>query len=84
MIETEFIPHGTVRNQMTRDPVLVTPETPITELARKMLDAHIHRVIVVDEQRRPVGVVSSTDVLAAVAYGDACPEEVEAVIRCQV
>ena len=27
-------------------------------------DAHIHRVIVVDEQRHPVGVVTSTDVLA--------------------
>jgi CBS domain-containing protein len=33
-----------------------------------MLDAHIHRVVVVDKERRPLGVVSSTDVLAAVNY----------------
>ncbi len=32
-----------------------------------MLDAHIHRIIVVDAGRRPVGVLSTTDVLAAVA-----------------
>ena len=33
-----------------------------------MLDAHIHHLIVVDERRRPVGIVTSTDILAAVAY----------------
>jgi CBS-domain-containing membrane protein len=33
-----------------------------------MLDAPIHRVLVVDERGRPVGIVSSTDVLAAVAH----------------
>jgi CBS domain-containing protein len=32
------------------------------------MDAHIHRVVIVDGNFRPVGVVSSTDVLAAVAY----------------
>jgi predicted transcriptional regulator len=32
-----------------------------------MMDAHIHRVIVVDSENRPIGVVSSTDILAAVA-----------------
>jgi len=30
-----------------------------------MLDARIHRLIVVDAEHRPLGVVSSTDVLAA-------------------
>jgi CBS domain-containing protein len=33
-----------------------------------MIDAHIHRVIVVDEEERPIGIVSNTDVLAALAY----------------
>jgi CBS-domain-containing membrane protein len=36
----------------------------------RMCDAHIHRVVIVDERRRPVGVVSSMDVLAAVARMD--------------
>jgi predicted transcriptional regulator len=31
-----------------------------------MIDAHIHRVVVVDADERPIGVVASTDVLAAV------------------
>ena len=38
------------------------------EVARKMLDAHIHRVIVVRADGRPLGIVSSTDMLAALAY----------------
>ncbi len=33
----------------------------------KAADAGIHRVIVVDDQRRPIGIVSSSDVLAALA-----------------
>jgi len=52
---------------MTRDPVTAPRETRIQQLARTMLDAHIHRVVIVDEGERPVGIVSSTDVLAAVA-----------------
>jgi predicted transcriptional regulator len=41
--------------------------TPIGDLARMMIDAHIHRLIVVDDAGRPAGVVSSTDLLAALA-----------------
>jgi CBS domain-containing protein len=55
---------------MTVDPVTTKPTTRMSDLARMMLDAHIHRVIVVDEQNRPVGVVSSTDILAAVVAED--------------
>ena len=56
-----------VHEYMTADPVMVSPEAPLGELAQRMLDAHIHRVVVVDAVRRPLGVVSSTDILAAVA-----------------
>jgi CBS domain-containing protein len=52
---------------MTADPVLVSPETRVGELARMMADAHIHRLIVTGADRRPTGLVSSTDVLAALA-----------------
>jgi CBS domain-containing protein len=57
-----------VSQHMTADPVTVTPDTGIGTLARMMIDAHIHRVVVVDEDKRPIGLVSSTDVLAAVTY----------------
>ena len=51
---------------MTRGPVTVTRKTSIGEIAQKMIDAHIHRVLVADNNR-PCGIVSSTDVMAAVA-----------------
>jgi CBS-domain-containing membrane protein len=60
------LPTDEVRDYMTEDPVTVSPATPVAELARMMVDAHIHRVIVVDGEGRPVGIVSSTDILAAV------------------
>jgi len=59
-----------VRHYMTRDVVTADPQTPLLELARTMIDAHIHRLIVVDGQRKPIGIVSSTDILAALAYYD--------------
>jgi CBS domain-containing protein len=69
-------PHGVrVSDCMTRDPVVVTSQATIQELARMMIDARIHRVVVVDSDQRPIGIVSSTDILAAVAYADGAPEE---------
>jgi CBS-domain-containing membrane protein len=64
--EQPFADDG-VGRYMTLDPVTAPPTTPVNELARMMSDAHIHRVIIVDEQGRPTGVVSSMDVLAAVS-----------------
>lgn len=66
----EKLPTNAVKNYMTANPVTVGPNTPIRFLARQMIDAHIHRVVVVDEGQRPIGIVSGTDVLAAVAHAD--------------
>jgi CBS domain-containing protein len=60
-----------VARYMTKDVVSARPDTPLPELARMMIDAHIHRVLVTDEHERPVGIVSATDVLAALAR-EAC------------
>ena len=67
MKETSELPTDAVRHFMTHDMVTAAPETPITDLARMMVDAHIHRIIVVDEDNSPMGIVTSTDLLAAVA-----------------
>ena len=67
----EQMPVSPVRRYMTADVVTAAPTATVPELARRMLDAHIHRIIVVDEQHRPIGIVSSTDILAAVAYSAA-------------
>jgi CBS-domain-containing membrane protein len=68
--DIEEVPQDRVADYMTTDPVTAAPTTKITELARMMIDAHIHRIIIVDEKKRPVGVVSSTDILAAVAHAE--------------
>ena len=63
----EILPDERVERFMTADPVTVSPGTPISAVARCMLDAHIHRVIVVNDHGQPVGIVTSTDILATVA-----------------
>ncbi len=70
VVDLEKLPTDEVRHYMTADPVTVPANTSIRVLARQMVDAHIHRVIVVDEEQRPIGIVSGTDVLAALAYAD--------------
>lgn len=76
VIDYDFLPEDEVSAYATHDPVMVGPGTRLTEIARKMVDAHIHRVVVVDRTQRPIGIVSSTDVLAAVAYAGANPETI--------
>jgi CBS domain-containing protein len=66
----EDLPGDAVRRYMTADVVTVGPRTPLPKLARMMIDAHIHRIIVVDKKRRPLGIVSSTDLLAVLAYSE--------------
>lgn len=68
IVDVEKLPTDEVRRFMTPDPVTTRTATPIRVLARMVIDAHIHRIVVVDEERRPIGVVSSTDLLAALAY----------------
>jgi CBS domain-containing protein len=55
---------GAVRRYMTAA-VTVGKEAPLSVLTRVVIDAHVDRLIVVDEQRRPIGSVSCLDVLAA-------------------
>ena len=69
-VEMEDVHAAKVGCYMTADPVTVPPDTPVRTLARRMIDARIHRVIVVDAQHRPIGVVSSVDILAVVAFAD--------------
>jgi len=60
-------PNNEIRHYMAPQPVVVAPTASIGELAQTMVDAHIHRVLVVVENDRPCGIVTSTDILAAIA-----------------
>jgi CBS domain-containing protein len=73
VVEVEQLPAESVGQFMTADPVTVAEDTPLAELARQMVDGHIHRLIVIDCQGRPMGIVSSTDILAWIARGDKAP-----------
>jgi CBS domain-containing protein len=67
MIDIEESPDDELRHYMTVQPVTVAGTIPLGELAQKMVDDHIHRVLVAGEHGRPCGIVTSTDVMAAVA-----------------
>jgi CBS-domain-containing membrane protein len=67
VIDPDGLPPDPVSRYMTADPVTAKADMRVGELARLMLDAHVHRVIIADPAGRPVGIVSTTDVLAAVA-----------------
>ncbi len=53
---------------MTRRPLTVVPEVDVRDAARQMLYAEVHRLFVVDEGRL-AGVISTTDIVRAVATG---------------
>lgn len=65
--EVEHSPHLVASRYMATDFITVSPQMPLRELARTLLDARMHRAIVADGDGRPLGVVTTTDVLAAVA-----------------
>jgi CBS domain-containing protein len=56
-----------VQDLMSPDVVAVKVDSTIPQAARKMLRHGVHRLVVLDEQRHVVGVVSTTDLLAALA-----------------
>jgi len=71
VVDSDAFPVDKVSTFMTPDPVTTNSATSIGKLAQQMLDAHIHRIVVVDEEQRPIGIVSSTDILAALAHENA-------------
>lgn len=52
-----------VEDFMTEDPLVVSTEASTSLIARMMFDRRIHRVIVVDEDRFPVGIITTLDLL---------------------
>lgn len=55
---------GTAEEFMTPEPVTVPLDEPIARIARRMAEERVHRVIVVDKDRRVMGVVTTLDLLA--------------------
>lgn len=55
-----------VRDVMTSKVVTCTEETPVSEIVGKMLSHHVHRIVVID-QDRAVGIVGSLDLVRLLA-----------------
>jgi CBS domain-containing protein len=56
-----------VEEVMTRELVFVGRDTPLKDVAQKMLDEDIHRVLVMDERFQLYGIVTSFDFVRVVA-----------------
>jgi CBS domain-containing protein len=54
-----------VQEFMTTDLVSVQKDTPLARIIMNMVDAHVHRLLVMDDSRRLCGIISTMDVLAA-------------------
>jgi CBS domain-containing protein len=54
---------------MSRPPVTVGISTPLVEAARRMVSERVHRVVVVDDEQRPLGVLSAMDFVTLFAEG---------------
>lgn len=61
--------HSSLRVQdiMSGDPVTARPSDTVFEAASRMAANKVHRVIVVDESERPVGIVSTLDLMPVLA-----------------
>jgi CBS domain-containing protein len=67
MVEMDALPTDVVRQCITAEPVTIERDTPIREIVRRMLDTGVRRVVITDSAGGPVGIVSVTDLVAAVA-----------------
>lgn len=56
-----------VEDFMTEDPLMVGPELSVAAVAKMMYEKHVHRVIVADDERFPIGIITSMDLLGAFA-----------------
>jgi CBS-domain-containing membrane protein len=54
---------------MSRPAVTVQLTTPLVDAARLMAGERVHRVVVVDEKQRPLGVLAAMDFVALIAEG---------------
>jgi CBS domain-containing protein len=52
-----------VRHLMSRPPLTVNATASVRAAARRMIDHHIHRLVVVDDADHPVGVITPLDLL---------------------
>jgi CBS domain-containing protein len=63
----EAVDLGIVSDFMTTSLITASPDEPVSQVARRMREKHVHRVVVVDAAGRLVGVLTTFDLLCALA-----------------
>lgn len=48
---------------MSRGVITIAKNASVAEAARKMVESHTHRLVVVDEDGTPLGILSTTDII---------------------
>lgn len=66
--EWDILDENTVSDVMTRDVLSRPSRTSVREAAALMLEAHVHRILVIDDGELK-GIVTTTDIVRAVAEG---------------
>ncbi len=65
--------HGLmVRDLMTTPAKTIPASAPLDEAARQLMFQHVHRLVVIDDQQRPIGVISESDIVREIA--DRCDD----------
>ena len=65
--------HGLmVRDVMTKPAKTIKGSSSLAEAARQMTDAGVHRLVIVDDAQRPIGVISESDLVREIA--DCCDD----------
>jgi len=54
-----------VSQRMTKNPITVSPETPVPEAREKMKKENVHRLPVIDKNNKLIGVITEKDILYA-------------------
>lgn len=65
----EALDRTRVDEVMSVDVVACSPEAPLGELARRMVADEMHRVVVLDDDRKVLGIVSAFDFVRLAADG---------------
>jgi CBS domain-containing membrane protein len=63
--------------EVMAEPILATAQTPAIDLAAPLTDGRTHAVVVVDAEKRLLGMVTQTDLLAVLSRGVTAPAAAE-------
>jgi CBS domain-containing membrane protein len=77
--QIEDVLHDLVRRHMTPAVQTIDQNTSLLQVSRCMCAEHLHRLIVIDDNSVPVGVVTSLDLVAAIV--NATDEQLQTLTR---